>query len=278
MKRNLLFLIVISLLLTLSACSKESVPLPDISDYNSEAFIPATSDSTADSSDIDPSDGFSVKDRKYTYENTGVVLLNVKNNTKKNYTVTIHGTYLDENGDVIGEETQTHEGFAAGWQNYVMFWPEFMFDKFTYKMEFQEYTGECIASKMDLQWVPGKVTKSLGNGSSRRPMIVGHIQFTNGGEVPMEIYFHYIVFDSVGEIFNINGLSEQDGSGGVNKAAIHNPRGVIYPPQETHDKAIPFGFFEDNDSIEMPDRLKDGFSIIVAVTSANWDSSWSNND
>ncbi len=104
MKRNLLFLIVISLLLTLSACSKESVTLPDISDYNSEAFIPATSDSTADSSDIDPSDGFSVKDRKYTYENTGVVLLNVKNNTKKNYTVTIHGTYLDENGDVIGRK------------------------------------------------------------------------------------------------------------------------------------------------------------------------------
>ncbi len=273
MKRSLLFVIVISILLTLclSSCSEETEPLPDISDYNSEAFIPATSDSTADSSDIDPSDGFSVKDRKYTYENTGVVLLNVKNNTKKNYTVTIHGTYLDENGDVIGEETQTHEGFAAGWQNYVMFWPEFMFDKFTYKMEFQEYTGECIASKMDLQWVPGKVTKVIGNGSSRIPMISGHIQFTNGGEVPMKIYFHYIVFDSAGEIFNINGLPEQGMSGG-----IHNPREAIYPPQETHDKVIPFGIFEDNDSIEMPDRLKDGFSIIVAVTSANWDPSWSN--
>ncbi len=310
MKRNLLFTIVISLLLTLclSACSEESAPLPDISDYNSEAFIPIVPSSSEASEDLDESkdseesaqsaqppqtpisaDGFSMKERKYTYLDAGVVLLNVENKTQKNYNVTIHGTYLDENGAVIGEETKTFEGFAAGWQNYFMFWPEFMFDKFTYTLEVEEFTGECVASKMKIQWVPGKVLKMFMvndlpypsevpgvTGFIKHPTLCVPLRFTNEGELPMKIYFHRIILDSKGEIYFINGVDEAlvDSLGLGN---MRNPREAIYPPQEEHESIIKIAYTKDKDDIEMPERLKDGFTIIVAVTGAEWDPSWQNN-
>ncbi len=310
MKQNLLFIIVISILLTLclSACSEETAPLPDISDYNSEAFIPITPSAPEASEDSNESegseesaqssqppqtpisaDGFSVKERKYTYLDTGVVLLNVENKTQKNYNLTIRGTYLDENGAVIGEETKTFEGFAAGWQNYFMFWPEFMFDKFTYKIEVEEFTGECVASKMKIQWVPGKVIKVFSahllarpsgdvpsGGFEKYPTLSVPLRFTNEGELPMNMYFHYIVLDSKGEIYFIkyldSALFESIGAG-----KMRNPMMATYPPKEEDEKQLEIAYSLDKDDIEMPERLKDGFTILVAVTSAEWDPSWQNN-
>ncbi len=267
MKRNLLFLIVISLLLTLCACSGETAPLSDISDYSAEASIPAASDT----SDIDPADGFSVKESKYTYLDTGVVLLNVENKTQKNYNVTIHGTYLDEDGNAIKEETKTFEGFAAGWQNYFMFWPDIMFDKFTYTMEFQEFTGECVASKLKIQWNPGKTTEMLrsytraGDIPGRVPPMYTSLLYTNEGELPMRVYFHYIVFDSNDEIYFINNVNAE-----LNESRGRNPCIAVYPPQIEEEIAIELAC----DDVEFPERLS-VFNILIVLTGAEWDASWS---
>ncbi len=102
---------------------------------------------------------FEVKMAKYDYNNTiekqndplggtdygdvSIALLDITNRMDKNYSVTIHGTYLDKDGNVLKTETQSWDQFASGLQKYFLFRPNMLFDKFEYTIETTEYNGEC---------------------------------------------------------------------------------------------------------------------------------------
>ena len=133
----------------------------DLENYDNESlFIPPTETSDNASTEVnedasDPdnteqADGFMIKDKKYSYEGTDLVILDVENQTEKNYTITINGSYLDKDGNILKTETQTFEGFCAGLQNYFLFQPKITFDKFTYTVEMSEYKEECLMSYFKL--------------------------------------------------------------------------------------------------------------------------------
>lgn len=176
------FLLMAALLLaTLCGCSEEGNEAGALSDYDSEAFIPvgtpngdAASNGTVSgetASGGNPSSGqsnggeagtvsgegvqnggFVVKDKKYDYEGNNLMILNVENQTDKNYKVTIKGQYLDESGAVLKEESKTYEGFAAGWNNNFFFVPGIPFERFAYTLEAEEYTEPCYAQLLTYKW------------------------------------------------------------------------------------------------------------------------------
>lgn len=162
----------------LSGCSESPLESGgEISDYDSQAFIPiggnsqsgTESEANADSGESagstvsgngagtvsgaqTQSGGFLVSEKNYDFEGNNLVVLNVENQTDKNYSISIKGTYLDENGETLKEETITFEGFTAGWKNNFFFVPNIPFDRFTYTLEATEYTGECLAHLFTPVW------------------------------------------------------------------------------------------------------------------------------
>ncbi len=178
LKRFALLALVLCVLV-LYGCSTDvgGTSAREISDYDSVQFFPVDNnsedESTADISDVrteshepaesheplesyEPKDysenvttqgsGFVVSDKMYDFEGNNLVVLNVENKTGKNYSIYIHGQYLDENGEVLKEETKEFRGFEAGWKNNFFFIPEMPFAKFTYKIETKAYTGKCYGS------------------------------------------------------------------------------------------------------------------------------------
>ena len=158
----------------LAGCSKPN-DAGEISDYDSQAFIPVGGNSQS-GTESEPhaasgesagsttggngtvsgtqtqSGGFLVSEKKYDFDGNNLVVLNVENQTDKNYSIAIHMTYLDESGVILQEETKTFEGFAAGWKNYFFFLPEIAFDRFSYTLQAEEYDGECYAHKLQYSW------------------------------------------------------------------------------------------------------------------------------
>lgn len=144
------------------------IPDANLSYNDTEVIVPGgessdNEDSEAASTDqpTQQSGGFVVKLAKYDYNNTiekqndllsrhdtnygdvSIAILDVTNETDKNYSVKIVGKYLDENGKVLKTETQEWDQFAAGWQKYFLFRPRMQFDRFEYTVETTEYNGDC---------------------------------------------------------------------------------------------------------------------------------------
>ena len=147
----ILALIVITMLtFGFQGCEKSPNKMGEISDFDSEAYISVS----GDQSENGHAAGVVVRDREYAYQDSDdrLIVLQVENQTDKNYTITIKGQYLDENGAVLKEENQTFEGFEAGWKNYFFFVPEISYEKFRYTLETEAYSGECYASVFHYTW------------------------------------------------------------------------------------------------------------------------------
>ena len=275
-KKMLALLLVLVLAGTaLSGCSVREQAAGEISDYDSQAFVPVgDSNGTESGGAATVTGGFIVSEKKYDFEGNNLVVLNVENQTDKNYTITINGAYLDENGEVLREETQAFEGFEAGWKNYFLFQPDLTFDSFTYTLDVQEFSGECVASKMEISWNPGEVTRIITNfapvtgDSDDRLILNAHLYFNDTGTIPMDIYFHVVILNSQGEIFRINEPRLY--------GSFREPYRAIYPPQEKHDKPLYLTYGWPDEDVSLPEELQDGFTLLVAVTSAKWDSTWTN--
>ena len=201
-----------------SADINTSYTMDDLESYDNESlFIPPTETSDNVSTDVnedasDPdkteqADGFMIKNKKYSYEGTDLVILDVKNQTDKNYTLTINGSYLDKDGNVIKTETQTFEGFCAGMQNYFLFQPKITFDKFTYTVEMIEYKEECLMSYFKL--LDAKLTLKYSsanfiNGDTKMyPTIFASLHEYNSHSEMLVLYKNVIVIDQHDQIYTI---------------------------------------------------------------------------
>lgn len=202
-----------------AGCAKakeEQNPAGTISNFESQThFQPGTSGDESASGDTsrEPVSGeFVVSEKKYDYNGANLELLYVENQTNRHYNVTIHGTYLDENGETIEEETQTFEGFPSGWSNNFIFYPRKAFDSFTYIVETEEYAPEMMHAdetgtpyvsyitftyEKNLQWMRGltldaeEVRKLNFNGSA----VSSHLT------TPIVVEFHLLILDANGEIY-----------------------------------------------------------------------------
>lgn len=148
------------------------------------------------------------KDKLYTYQKNNIAIIRLENVSDKNYTVTIAGKYLDASGNEIKTETQTFEGFAAGWSNYFMFKPDVTFSDFTYTLTTKEYVGECKFSAQSQAYF-GQIRETkmynmdtYQQGDRKQyPTILADFYYENCADVQMRNTL--ILLDKNGEIYTM---------------------------------------------------------------------------
>ena len=203
---------------TLAGCSKgKQTPAGTVSDFESQAHIqPGTSGDESDDTSKAPLSGeFVVSEKKYDYNGANLELLYVENQTNRHFNVTINGTYLNANGETIKEESQTFEGFPAGWKNYFVFYPSVAFDSFTYMVETEEFTGGTLASDEDGNPLADYIEleyeqemfwqRGLGDGPNGakevRDLVFWMNLINNHPSVSISFTCHLLILDEQGEIY-----------------------------------------------------------------------------
>ena len=190
----------------------------------------------------------------YTFEDNNVAIIKLENQSSKNYTVTINAKYLDAAGNELKAETQTFEGFPAGWENYLIFIPKIQFAKFAYTVDLTAFEGECaVSADSKIYFSRVYETKAcidalLNAGDYEKyPTISAEFVFENMKDIYTHRYL--VVFDSTGEIYAI---SFQKGAEGSDYSTYFGP----------------FLLQTTNENIVWPDELKNDVTGIVAIVSA----------
>lgn len=212
-----LLVIILTLVLTLivfTGCDEEG----DSSDLNiySEAsfdneskFVPDEESKGSEVSEEALTGEFVVKDKKYTFEGNDLVIVSVENQTNKNYSVTVTGTYLDKDGNVLKTETQTFDQYSAGYSGYFLFKPDMQFDKFTYEFKSEETEGPFYAKDLTFkfngfeeQWVT-ITEQELKNDFTKYPTIVAPLSIAYSGNVKVHVVTYWVLLTETGEVIEI---------------------------------------------------------------------------
>ncbi len=190
--------------------------------------------------------------KTYTYKGNDVAIIKLENHTTQNYTVTINAKYLDAAGNELKAETQTFEGFPAGWENHLVFKPDIQFAKFTYTVSLNIFNGECALSANSKAYFKrlyeGKsVIDALGMAGdhTKYPTILIEFEFANLKGTYINTY--QILFDNTGEIYFIKQLKF-----GIS----NNPSTRMSNLLQTTDETIVW-----------PDELKGNVTGIVSIQS-----------
>ena len=195
---------------------------------------------------------FVTKYKTYTYEGNNLAIIKLENHTTQNYTVTINAKYLDAAGNELKAETQTFEGFPAGWENHLVFKPDIQFAKFTYTVNLNAFNGKCALSANSKAYFKrlyeGKsVIDALGMAGdhTKYPTILIEFEFANLKGTYINTY--QILFDNTGEIYFIKQLKF-----GIS----NNPSTRMSNLLQTTDETIVW-----------PDELKGNVTGIVSIQS-----------
>lgn len=188
------------------SCSKNTTY--SISNYDNESRIQIGFDNTTSTNieNTSPNSEFIVKEKKYTFQETELILLDLQNLTDQNYSVTVNGTYLDKDGTVLKTETQTFDQFAAGYQNYFLFQPEITFEKFEYTIEVAETEATMYAPKLkaSLSDIYEMKAPQIGQGDySLYPTIVAYFEYEKETTETLDINSKWILFGENDQIIAI---------------------------------------------------------------------------
>ncbi|MBQ7337833.1 MAG: hypothetical protein IJW40_05170 [Clostridia bacterium] len=154
---------------------------------------------------------FVAKDRTYDYQGNNVTILTLENQSEANCTVTIHAEFLSADGTVLKTETQSFEGFPAGWQNYFVFMPQMKYDTMEYTLEIEQYTGEMYFTSTsghvlgDIYEIGVPLREKMAIGDYEKySSISAKFDAVDMPETPYYKILVSIVFDNTGEIANIH--------------------------------------------------------------------------
>lgn len=278
MKKGFVTVILLSLIAvmitSLNGCEKPT-EAGEISEYDSVSHIQISGDENQTGSGSDHAAGFVVRDRKYDYKGNNLVILNVENQTNNNYAITIKGQYLDADGTVLKEESKTFEGFSAGWKNYFFFVPEIPFDRFTYSLQAEKYSGKCYANTFKYTWefvehemgIPwddwyadmSSYEAALSNGDTDvqipQTYFVPAISFELYREyeidVPVTVIEDIVILNSQGEIMDVR----------------PNWFNAKCFPGEPSNNGHDYYYFPDPDNREWPKELKDDLTVLFGIAS-----------
>lgn len=223
--------IVLTLVLTLTAfagCSEEAeesgiqLASDPIESYDTvSVFLPEDEESTEGASDSNEENeetqsevaGFVIKEKKFRYGEQDIVLLNIENKTGKDYTLTVNGTYFDESGNVLRNETQSFEDFVAGYQGYFVFHPEMAFDTFSFTLSYNHFTGTPKLSNVKLlKWDKEtaffmvwqeQLIELAGIDDTIYNTLSTNYKFINENDVTLHVKRVMIAIDSNDEIISI---------------------------------------------------------------------------
>ena len=191
----------------------------------------------------------------YTFEDNNVAIIKLENQSSKNYTVTINAKYLDAAGNELKAETQTFEGFPAGWENYLIFIPKIQFAKFTYTVELDAFNGEVALSKDSKAYFTRLYESKIfimdrfnaTGDTTKYPSILAEYEMENLHDINLRICL--VVFDNTNNI-----------------CFIHT-KGLATSEKKSTEQAIYLQTTEK--TIEWPDEIKSGVTGIVAIVSAS---------
>ena len=85
--------------------------------------------------------GFTIKGKKYPYNENDVLILEVENTTDTHYTPTFKVTFYDEADKVVATQEKKLEQFPANYTQACAFQPECQFDTYACELSLEEYTG-----------------------------------------------------------------------------------------------------------------------------------------
>ncbi|MBQ7337832.1 MAG: hypothetical protein IJW40_05165 [Clostridia bacterium] len=172
---------------------------------------------------------FVAKDKTYDYQGNNVTILTLENQSEANCTVTIHAKFLNAYGIVLKTETQSFEGFPAGWQNHFVFMPQIQYDAMEYTLDVKQYTGEMyftVDSHNTLTEVYEDKIPLPQTLAQRDYEKYSSILAKFDGIMPETPYLKRlvsVVFDNNGEIAVINTQRGQLSGGGYYQVLVYAP-------------------------------------------------------
>ena len=258
-----LFLIVATTLTAFAGCSEEGES-SDLNIYseasydNESKFVPSEESKGGEVSNEEPLTGeFVVKDKKYTFEGNDLVIVSVENQTNKNYSVTVTGTYLDKDGNVLKTETQTFDQYSAGYSGHFLFKPDLQFDKFTYEFKSEETEGPFYAKDLvfnfrGLSEMLSVIDEQLAqNDYTKYPSIAATFAYRYTGEVSLYPTLTWILF------------SEAD-----TMIAMIDAKPMLQPNQEFDSEDMSILLQTMEDKLTWPEEYKGNVRAIVIVKDA----------
>ena len=156
MEKTIAIFIAVLMLSAIFAGCKDDGNIYEESDYdNVSVYTPdPDTDTSANKSESNTTltGEIVVKDKIYVYGKKKAVIVTVENNTNKNYSVTICGSFLDEGGKVVFTEEQTFNQYSAGYSGYFLFTPDIEFESFTCTINTAETGGPFHAKDIVLKF------------------------------------------------------------------------------------------------------------------------------
>lgn len=211
MKKTLVIILTLGLTLAaLAGCKDDDTNIYTEASYDSVSeFVPdnVSGEETENSNSL--TGEFVVKEKKYVYEGNDLVVLNVENNTNKNYVVTITGTYLDAKGNVLKTENRTFDQFSAGYGNNFLFAPDMTFDKFEYKLETSEAGGPFYADKLEYKYnglreMPYYIPEQISKGDyTMYPSLLASFSYKYTGDADVQADIKWLLVNESGQLVYI---------------------------------------------------------------------------
>lgn len=266
MLRKIAFILAFAILLTLfTGCGKKEelkfISVGNESDatagYEKETVIPIEGEE----------DGMLVKEAKYNYKSGNVMILNVKNQTAKDYTVTINGTFKDAKGKELKSMTKTFEGFAAEFQNYFVFDPEIAFNSFSYTLTTEPYKGTVFVKYVTQAEGNLELTqrKSLTDNNIKpldKPAVMLCVEYPQLVSTYSATLYHsvdLVLFDNKGDIYWIGARG-----GNITNEKQHSPGA-----RDMHRVVVTDTSWDERNKYELPEELRGDVTGIVALNYVN---------
>lgn len=229
-----------------------------IESYDNESvYVPELS--TDGDSSQSPSGNFVVKDKKYTYEGNDLVVLNIENKTEVNYVISVTGTCLDADGNVLYTETQEFDQFASGHKHFFIFQPKMKFDKFEYDFAVEETDARMYINDFEfvfggLEEVKFPVEELVEqNGDyTYYPMIMADCGYRNNSKdgTNLHVACTWIIYNDRDEV-----------------VATWETLGKLIGPDGEPNYQTPMIYYTTEDELVWPEHLKGGIYAIGAITS-----------
>ena len=148
---------------------------------------------------VDPSD-FSAQASLHTFGKNNVVILEVENQGSTNSKVTVTGTYLDGEGNVIGTEEKTLDGFSAGWKNNFVFNPGYAFASFTYVIKAVKTDFVSDAEEVEIAWTGSPDWKGFASDAAYWGSVELAFAYHHEEEAQIHVSYEFLILDASGNV------------------------------------------------------------------------------
>jgi len=170
----------------------DPIPAYEITSYDKEETI----------------DGFALKGKKFTYGEKEVLVLNVENQTEKNYSATIRVTFLDENGNDVGNGVQWLDQFTTGFQTFFVYENSKKFDSYTCTLMLVENHSKSAVNFMNnvtTAWLGFDDVKAESMDQSevdyvKYPTLASRVLMENQTDDSYNVTYRVLVFNEADEI------------------------------------------------------------------------------